>query len=159
MKKLLFTLLAIASLPLGAAAAPKIPADRFAGAFAHPRAASIHLELKAEVDAEPDPQTVGGHNVALSWTAPVIPAGSSCVVSSYNVKRGTSSGAETTIQNVSGTTYTDTGVSAGQKLFYEVTAVSTVTTCQGESAPSNELALTIPLDTLPAPTGLNGTPK
>ncbi len=73
----------------------------------------------------------GGRQVILSWfTAPGA--------TSYNVKRSTSSGGETTIATVSATTniwptsneYTDTGLSTGTTYYYEVSAVN----ANGESA-------------------------
>ncbi len=100
------------------------------------------------------PQASSGHSVTLNWIAPVIPAGNSCVVSSYNVKRSATTGTEVTIASSATTTYVDTAVTSGQKYFYVVTAVSTVSTCNGESGPSNEAVAQIPLDQLPAPTSL-----
>ena len=55
--------------------------------------------------------------VILSWTA-------SSGATSYNVKRSTTSGEETTIANVTGTTYTDTAVVNGTTYYYAVSAVN-----------------------------------
>jgi fibronectin type 3 domain-containing protein len=112
-------------------------------------------QMTAMVYAIPLPQGAATHKVVLTWTAPNL-TGTSCVLSGYNVKRSATSGTEATIGTspAGTTTYTDTNVSAGQKLFYVVTATNSATTCGAESAPSNEVAVTIPLDQIPAPTGL-----
>jgi fibronectin type 3 domain-containing protein len=69
----------------------------------------------------------------LSWTAP------SGTTTSYNVYRGTTSGGETLQQSgVSGTSFTDTGLTDGTTYYYEVAAVNGV----GESARSNEASAT-----------------
>ncbi len=59
----------------------------------------------------------GSSQVALSWQ-PVYGA------VSYNVKRSTTSGGETTVNNVSSTNYTDTGLVNGTPYFYEISAVN-----------------------------------
>lgn len=92
------------------------------------------------------------HSVTLTWTAPVIPTGSVCVLAGYNVKRSQSTGTEVTIASPTAATYIDTAVTGGQKYFYVVTATYG-TTCT-ESAPSNEVTAQIPLDQGPSPTGL-----
>jgi hypothetical protein len=83
--------------------------------------------------------TPGGKQVILSWfTAPGA--------MSYNVKRSTTSGGETTIATVSATTnswptsneYTDTGRSTGTTYYYEVSAVN----ANGTSANSAEVSAT-----------------
>lgn len=161
---------ALASLALAfvAAAAPApaaISEKAFAGAYAHPRVPdgpakdekALHVGIA--VDADPDPQAGGAHSVTLTWNAPTIPSGNSCVVSSYNVKRSATSGTEATIATSTSTSFVDTNVSSGQKFFYVVTAVSTVSTCSGESGPSNEAVALIPLDQIPAPAGLAASPK
>lgn len=91
------------------------------------------------------------HDVALSWTASV-----STGVTGYNVYRapctGTITGgvcsadgafAKLTTTLVSGTTYTDSTVAAGNSYDYYVTAVCATCNPQ-ESAPSNKVAPTIP---------------
>ncbi|HET6385284.1 MAG TPA: fibronectin type III domain-containing protein [Armatimonadota bacterium] len=73
--------------------------------------------------------------VTLTWT------GSTTAVS-YNVKRGTAAGKETTIKSgVTGTSYVDTGLTEGQTYYYIVTAVN----LGGEGTPSNEVSITPPL--------------
>ena len=58
----------------------------------------------------------GGAKVDLTWQSVYGAV-------SYNVKRATSSGAEITIINVNGTSYTDTGLINGTTYYYEVSAV------------------------------------
>lgn len=75
--------------------------------------------------------TPGSGQVSLSWSPPAGPAASY----TYNVKRGTASGGETTIaMGVSGTTYLDTGATNGTLYYYVVSAVSCA-----ESGNSNEV--------------------
>lgn len=81
------------------------------------------------------------HQVQLSWTA------STDTVAGYNVYRGTNppGGEGATPINaslVTGLTFTDTNVTAGEKVDYVVTAVS----AQGiESIHSNEVIATVPI--------------
>jgi fibronectin type 3 domain-containing protein len=73
--------------------------------------------------------TGGATSIALAWSAP------SGLVNTYNVYRGTASGAETLYQSgLTTTTYTDTAVTANATYYYTVTAVD----AGGESAASNE---------------------
>jgi len=79
------------------------------------------------------------HSVALSWTA-----STSNTVVGYKVYRGTQSGGPyTLITNtpVTGTTFTDTTVVAGQTYFYVVTAVDGG---GNESVNSNEVSAVVP---------------
>jgi titin len=81
--------------------------------------------------------SAGNASVSLSWTAPASNGGAA--VSSYNVLRATTSGAETTLSTgVSGTSYTDTTVSNGSTYYYKVTAVNSA----GPGATSNEASAT-----------------
>ncbi|MGO8672708.1 MAG: beta strand repeat-containing protein [Capsulimonadaceae bacterium] len=76
----------------------------------------------------------GPADVTLTWS--VFPG-----ATSYNVYRGTASGAEGTTAvatNVTTTTYLDTGLSNNSTYFYEVTAVPST----GETAPSAQVAAT-----------------
>ncbi len=72
-------------------------------------------------------------SLTLNWTAAFgAPTG-------YNVKRSTSTGAETTLPagtNVTGTTFTDTTVAVGTEYFYTVSAVND----SGEGVDSSEVA-------------------
>lgn len=73
-------------------------------------------------------------SVSLRWTAP-----SGSTVSSYDVERGTSSGAETLLASgVTSASYQDTTAAPGQLYFYEVKAVNSA----GTSGPSNEASAT-----------------
>jgi hypothetical protein len=78
--------------------------------------------------------------VTLTWS-PVVGA------ISYNVKRSTSSGSETTIATVSTNSYTDTTVLNGQTYYYVVSAVN----AGGEGPPSNEVRATPPLPAVTTP--------
>ncbi len=74
---------------------------------------------------------------------------------SYNVYRGTASGAETLLwygQQVKGTTFYDTGVTPGQTYYYYVTAVN----AGGESVASNEITATLAQQLPAAPIALQG---
>ena len=93
--------------------------------------------------------TPGNAQVSLTWTA-------SAGATSYDVYRGTSTGAEssTPIATVTGAAYVDTSVTNGTAYFYTVAAVNLA----GMSGPSNEASAT-PLPPAPsAPTGLSATP-
>ena len=89
-----------------------------------------------------------GESVVLSWDPPENDGGSS--ITGYRIYKGTSSGEETFLIEVSSTTtsYTDTDVSGGNTYWYYVTAVNSV----GESNPSNEVSVYIPLNPPPPPT-------
>jgi len=84
--------------------------------------------------------------IILNWNAAAGAA-------SYNVKRGTVSGGETTLTNIlaPAATFTDSGLTNGTPLFYVVTALNST----GESGPSNEASATPNVPPLP-PTGLTG---
>lgn len=77
----------------------------------------------------------GNSQVSLGWTA-------SPGASSYNIYRGTSSGAlsqkKKIVPGITATSYTDTTASNGTTYYYQVTAVSAA----GESQGSNEVSAT-----------------
>jgi autotransporter-associated beta strand protein len=79
--------------------------------------------------------SAGSKNIQLTWAA-------STGATSYNVKRSaTSGGAYTTIAgSVTGASYTDTTLANGGPYYYVVTAKSGLF----ESAPSNEVSVTLP---------------
>jgi len=90
---------------------------------------------------------ISGDNsmVPLTW--------SSFGATNYNVKRSTTSGAETTVATTSANNYTDTGLTNGTTYYYVVSAVN----ASGESSNSIEVAATpAPAVTLTA-TDANGT--
>jgi hypothetical protein len=75
----------------------------------------------------------GGNEAYLTWT----PEGHA--VGSYNIYRSTTSNGEVKVaSNVTGSGFTDTGLTAGQTYFYKITAVDT----GGESALSTEVSVT-----------------
>jgi hypothetical protein len=82
--------------------------------------------------------TAGSHTVSLSWTASTTPS------VSYNVYRSTVSGGPYTKMNaslVSGTSYVDSTVLAGQTYYYVTTAVNG---SNSESSYSNQVTAAIP---------------
>lgn len=97
----------------------------------------------------------GTHGVTLTWTAPA----SGGAAATYNVKRGATTGAETTIGATTApvVNYTDTTGMPGATYFYVVTAVNAT----GESLPSNEVSATflVPLAVPGPPTGLVAASK
>ena len=82
----------------------------------------------------------GTHDVIITWT------GNGAAISGYNVYRGTTSGGETVAplnsSPVTGATFADANVQAGQTYYYVVTAVGSNGSSQ--SAGSNEAAATVP---------------
>jgi hypothetical protein len=75
--------------------------------------------------------TPGNAQVSLSWNA-------SSGATSYNVKRSTTSGGESTIASATTNSYTDTSVTNGILYYYVVSAVN----ANGESANSSEQSAT-----------------
>ena len=114
--------------------------------------ASNEASATPELPIPPAPTnlTATGANsqVSLAWTA-------SANATSYNVYRGTSSGAEgsTAIGTSTGTSYTDTTAVNGTTYFYTVKAVNSA----GASGASNEASATAGTATPPAPTNLAAT--
>ena len=81
----------------------------------------------------------GNALATVAWTAPASTGGSA--ITGYNVYRGTSPGAESSTPvatNVSGTSFTDTGLTNGTTYYYKVAAVNAV----GVSPQSSEAAAT-----------------
>ena len=95
----------------------------------------------------------GNGSVSLSWTAPTNTGSSG--ITGYKVYRGTSSGGETFLASVSGTSYPDSGLANGTTYYYYVTAVNG----SGEGAKSGEASATpaTPATTPGAPTLLQPT--
>ncbi len=81
--------------------------------------------------------TAGNTQVQLSWNAPSDDGGSA--ITGYKIYRGTSSGNEVYLTTVTGTSYTDAGVSNGQTYYYQVSAVNS----DGEGAKSGEVSVTV----------------
>ncbi|MGO8673133.1 MAG: fibronectin type III domain-containing protein, partial [Capsulimonadaceae bacterium] len=114
--------------------------------------------LSSESSATPEPPipavptalsaTSGNAQVSLSWTA-------STGATSFNVYRGTASGAEgsTSVGPATTTSYSDTGLTNGVAYFYEVAAVNA-----GGTSPLSSEASATPAPQIPgAPAGLTGT--
>jgi len=108
----------------------------------------------AEVSSEPAQAltglsaTPGSNSVALTWNA-------STGAVSYNVKRSTTSGAETTIStsgSVTSGAYTDTTAVNGQTYYYKVSTVNTT----GEGANSAEVGPELMFPAIPG--GVTETP-
>ncbi|MGO8669784.1 MAG: fibronectin type III domain-containing protein [Capsulimonadaceae bacterium] len=116
------------------------PASSEASATPEPPAPSAPTGLSA---------TAGNAQVGLSWSA-------SSGATSYNITRGTASGAEgsTAIATASGTSYSDTGLTNGVTYFYKVAAVNG----GGTSPASSEASATPEPPIASAPTGLSATP-
>ncbi len=114
---------------------------------ASPPSSEVSVTPTIALPGAPSGLTATGTNglVNLSWTA-----GSGAA--SYNVKRSTTSGAETTIANVGTTSFSDSTVVNGTTYFYEVSS----TNAAGESANSSEASAT-PNFPPAAPTALNAT--
>src|SRR3954449_3668320 len=87
--------------------------------------------------------TAGTSHIALSWT-------SASGATSYNVKRSTTTGTETTIASPGTNSYDDTSAVNGTPYFYVVSGVGT----GGEGANSSEVTAT----PMAAPTGVAATP-
>jgi hypothetical protein len=102
--------------------------------------------------------TAGVQQVSLSWTAP---ADGGSPILEYKIYRSTTSGTEvqisTTPPTVTTTSYTDTGLTAGQQYFYKVLAVNAI----GPGPLSGEASATAsaPPDTTPPtdPTALQAS--
>ncbi len=101
--------------------------------------------LNISDSASSSPQTValsgsGTHDVILSWTRSTTYG-----IVGYNVYRGTTSGGEdaTPLNSspVTGVTFADSTVQAGEGYFYYITAVASGGT---QSLPSNEVSATVP---------------
>jgi DNA/RNA endonuclease G (NUC1)/fibronectin type 3 domain-containing protein len=90
--------------------------------------------------------TAGNAHVLLNWNA----VGGA---TSYNVKRSTSTGTETTIASPGTNSYDDTSAVNGTTYFYVVSAIN----AGGEGANSSEVSA-IPQAAPLAPTGLTATP-
>ena len=113
--------------------------------FTPAAANSYTATLSITDNATGSPQAVslsgtGTHDVILTWTASATSG-----VTGYNVYRGTASGKESTTPlnslPITGTTYTDTNVTAGQIYYYMITAIRS----SGEmSADSGEVSATVP---------------
>ncbi|MGO8672196.1 MAG: choice-of-anchor tandem repeat GloVer-containing protein, partial [Capsulimonadaceae bacterium] len=114
---------------------------------------SIEASAKPEPPAPAAPTglaaTAGNSQVALSWTA-------STGATTYNVYRGTATGAEAStalVTGITGSGYTNMSVTNGTTYFYKVAAVNG----GGTSAESNEASATPEPPTPTVPTGVTAT--
>ena len=96
--------------------------------------------------------TAGNGQVALSWSAPASDGGSP--ITTYKLYRGTVAGGESdTGITVTGTSYTNTGLTNGTTYYFVVSAVNAV----GEGGLSTEASAT-PGSVPSAPLGLSASP-
>lgn len=96
--------------------------------------------------------TAGNNSVSLSWNVPSDPGPP---VTSYDVYRATSSGAETLLGSTTTTTDTDTTARNGTNYYYEVSALNSV----GQGARSAEVVATPAApQTVPAAPSVSDTP-
>ena len=111
-----------------------VTAVNTAGESANSNQASATPSAAPAAPAPPTNLAASGGNqqVSLTWTG-------SNGATSYNVKRGTTSGGPyTTVASPAGTSYTDSSVTNGTTYFYVVTAVDST----GESSNSNQASAT-----------------
>ncbi len=92
-------------------------------------------------------------NIELNWTTPSSNGGSA--LTSYQIYRGTSVGAESSLASVpsSSLVYVDTSAVANLTYYYKVTALNTI----GESSQSNQAIGRISVSTPAAPTSLTAS--
>jgi cellulose 1,4-beta-cellobiosidase len=113
-------------------------------------AIAIGFSAPARAQGPPAPTltgTPGCNSAILSWT-------SSQGATGYHVWRQlTPGGASTLIATVTGTSYTDTGLTNGTTYYYRVTAFNSL----GDGPASNQVAVT-PCCVPPAPFDLSATP-
>ena len=135
-----------------------------AGSADQPKSSGIEIRSSAATACSAVPSdpgeltatTASSSAIGLSWAAVTPPA--NCSVSSYNVYGSTASGftpsSSNLLSSVTGTTYTNTGLTASTTYYYVVEAVD----ADGTSAPSNYASnktSAASCTTLPAaPTGL-----
>jgi trimeric autotransporter adhesin len=94
--------------------------------------------------------------IGLSWTAVTPPA--NCTISSYNVYGGTTANPTTLLASVtSGTTYTNTGLTASTLYYYAVKAVDSDGASAGAQAQTTTLANTTCSAVPSAPINLTAT--
>jgi len=115
---------------------------------------SNEASVTPQIPAPPPPTglgaTAGVTQVSLSWTA-------SSGAASYNLYRGTSAGGESgtaLVMGLTGTTYVNTGLTAGTTYYYKAAAVN----AGGTSSTSNEASATAEAPIPAAPTSLTATP-
>lgn len=95
------------------------------------------------------------HSVTIVWS---WAQGAGDLATGFHILRSATTGGPYSVVGtvpVTVLTYTDTTVVAGSKYFYTVTAFDAA----GDSAPGNEVSVTIPFQTPTAPTGISATAK
>ncbi len=111
---------------------------------------SINVQTTPATEPDPPENLIGtgtDGEVGLSWSAPY---GGGAEITNYKIFRGTISGSLNLLTTIgSQTSYTDTGVSNGQKYYYAVSALNEV----GESGMSVEASAT-PIAVPDAPASL-----
>jgi len=118
------------------------------GGADNPSVAAIEIVAPSSVPAAPTGLTASAGNgqVSLSWTA-------SSGATSYNVYRGTAAGAENAtpiVTGLTGTGYTDSGLTNGTTYYYKVAAVNLAGTSAQSAEASAKPVVAVPA----APTGL-----
>jgi hypothetical protein len=103
-----------------------------------PRTSQVAAERGTAPSMPRSVTAAAGKGITLKWIAPASTGGAA--VTTYRIYRATTSGAETFLASVSGTTltYVDKAVTKKVKYFYWITAVNVL----GESAPSAEVSAT-----------------
>jgi hypothetical protein len=96
------------------------------------------FEILSGINLSQQPVTPAGLQAAAGYGLVNLGWTGSASATNYNVKRSTSSGAETFLASTTNTTYADTEVTNGQKYYYVATAQSSL----GPSGNSSEVAAT-----------------
>ncbi|MFX0207531.1 MAG: kelch repeat-containing protein, partial [Candidatus Hodarchaeota archaeon] len=118
-----------------------------------PLVKSVHILYSLEQPALSVPSiplnllaAIGNNFIELRWIPPDVDGDSS--ITHYNVYRGTKTGEYIFLGITINPSFTDSSIIPNTTYYYIVTAVNSV----GESSFSNEVSITLPATSLPAPT-------